>query len=91
MVSQMGERTIEAAYRTDGVETESTRGEMKAKPTAKWEGEILSIVSKRITPGGEMTITEKWSLGDDGKTMTIHSKWSSDRGEFEFKRVMDKQ
>jgi hypothetical protein len=91
MVTQMGERTIEAAYRTDGVETESIRGEMKAKSTAKWEGEALSIVSKMTTQGGDMTITEKWTLGEDGKTMTVHSKWSSDRGEFEFKRVMDKQ
>lgn len=91
MVSQMGERTTTATYKTDGTETESDRGQWKAKSTAKWEGSTLHIVSKITTQNGELTIDEKWTLSEDGKSITVASKWSSQMGEFESKRVMDKQ
>ncbi len=91
MAGQMGERTTEATYKTDGTETEADRGQWSAKSTAKWEGNVLNIVSKAKTQMGELTITEKWSLSEDGKSLTINAKWSSDRGEFETKRVLDKQ
>lgn len=91
MASQMGERTMESNYKTDGTETKTERGQWSAKSTCKWEGDALHIVSKMETQGGQLTITEKWTLGDDGKTLTILSKWSSERGDFESKRVLDKQ
>lgn len=91
MVGQMGERTTSATYRTDGTETETERGQWKSKSTAKWEGDTLHVVSKISTQNGELTIDEKWTLVDDGKALSIASKWTSQMGEFETKRVMDKQ
>lgn len=91
MVGQMGERTMSATYKTDGTETETERGQWKSKSTAKWEGDTLHIVSKMNTQNGELTIDEKWSVIEDGKAISITSKWSSQMGEFETKRVMDKQ
>jgi hypothetical protein len=91
MVNQMGERTTEATYKTDGTETEADRGQWRSKSTAKWDGNTLHIVSKASTQMGDLTITEQWNLSEDGKTLTVASKWSSERGEFESKRVLDKQ
>jgi hypothetical protein len=91
MAGQMGERTTTATYKTDGTETEADRGQWKAKSTAKWEGDTLHVVSKITTDNGELTIDEKWTLIEDGKALSIASKWTSQMGEFETKRVMDKQ
>jgi hypothetical protein len=91
MVGQMGERTTTATYKTDGTETQADRGQWKAKSTAKWEGNTLHVVSKITTDNGEMTIDEKWTLIEEGKALSIASKWTSQMGEFETKRVMDKQ
>lgn len=91
MAGQMGERTTESTYKTDGTETTVDRGQWSAKSTAKWEGDVLHIVSKASTQNGELTIDEKWTLGEGGKSLTIVSKWSSQMGEMEMKRVLDKQ
>lgn len=91
MAGQMGERTTTTDYNIGGPETESTRGEWKSKSTAKWQDGTLHIISKISTGNGELTIDEKWTLIENGKALSITSKWISQMGEFEAKRVMDKQ
>jgi hypothetical protein len=90
-VGQMGERTTEAAYKTDGTETTNRMGPNDSKSVAKWEGNVLSIITKASFQGNPFEMHSKWSLSADGKTLTMDQTMKSDRGEFALKRVLDKQ
>lgn len=66
-----------------------------AKVTAKWDGTALVLDSVQEMQGGQMEgtmkTTERWELSADGKTLTIASKMQGPMGEFDSKRVMEKQ
>ncbi len=73
-----------AKYALDGKETTS-QGEMgTAKLQAKFEKGVLKLTQKRTleTPMGSITIntTEKWTLSDDGKTLTVNTETATRRG-----------
>jgi hypothetical protein len=86
-----GEFTNEAAYTTDGKEctNKGRMGEMKS--TLKWEGDTLVIDTKADFQGNAVTITAKWTLSDDGKTLTVNTHFASSMGEGDSKTVFDKQ
>ena len=86
-----GEVTTDMAYTTDGKPStnKTPRGEVTG--AAKWEGDALTISSKREIQGMEITQNERWTLDEDGKTLTINNKINTPQGEFEIKIVMDKQ
>jgi len=89
---QMGERTMEAVYKTDGTETTNKGfGDSETKSTAKWDGSVLAIVTNMEFQGNKMTIESRWNLSADGKVLTMDQTMKSDRGEFNMKRVLDKQ
>jgi hypothetical protein len=90
-VGQQGEITTEMKYVTDGKEfvNKGPRGEVKS--VATWEAGKLVVKSKREVQGMEITITETWSLSEDGKNITIVNSISTPQGDFEAKIVMDKQ
>lgn len=91
-VGQMGERTMEAVYKTDGTETTNKGfGDSETKSTAKWDGSVLAITTNMEFQGNKMTMESRWSLSADGKVMTVDQTMKSDRGEFTLKRVLDKQ
>lgn len=90
-VGQMGERKSETVYKTDGTETTNRMGQNESKSVAKWEGKVLSIVTKGSFQGNSVEIHTKWSLSDDGKTLTMDQTFKSDMGEMASKRVLDKQ
>jgi hypothetical protein len=83
----------------DGKETESTGGfgNAKRKSTAKWsdDGKVLTIsfVLKLEMNGesNELKGTEKYSLSDDGKTLTLQSNSAGPMGDISSKAVYDKQ
>ncbi|MBE0657877.1 MAG: hypothetical protein IH602_09315 [Bryobacteraceae bacterium] len=91
MVSEYGDWNTEAAYTTDGKECVNKMREAESKSVLKWEADALAINTKAEFGGNPMTIDDKWSLSEDGKTLTIERKFSSDRGELIQKVVMDKQ
>jgi hypothetical protein len=91
MAGQMGEWKMEASYKTDGTETVNKMGPSDSKSTAKWEGKALVIVTKASWEGNAMEITGKWSLSEDGKTLTMDQKIRGDQGEFLMTWVMEKQ
>ncbi len=67
-------------------------GGITLKSTAKWDGETLVVVSKGTLPQqGDLTITDKWSLSKDGKTITIARLFSATMGEAEQTLILDKQ
>ncbi len=90
-VSAQGEFTAEMSYTTDGKSTtnKTPRGEVTG--SAKWDGDVLAIGSKRELQGMEITQNERWSLSADGKALTVENKINTPQGDFEIKIVLDKQ
>lgn len=88
---QGGEVTTDMAYTTDGKSSTNQTPMGEVTGAATWEGDALNIVNKRQFQGLEITQTEKWTLSEDGKTLTIDSRVSMPRGHVEMKIVMDKQ
>jgi hypothetical protein len=88
---QMGEVTAEMKYSTDGKETTNTVRGNQVKSTAKWEGDELTIAGKAQFNGADVTLNDRWSLSDDGKTITIHRHVNSPMGETDQKIVLEKQ
>ncbi|MBE0660777.1 MAG: hypothetical protein IH602_23995 [Bryobacteraceae bacterium] len=90
-----GDRTMDTEYTLDGKEQkqETPRGAVMYTP--KWEGNVVVIDSKRTmnVQGQQVEITgvERWSLSEDGKTMTVDSKMVAPMGELTMKAVFAKQ
>jgi len=89
--SERGEFTSNNAYTTDGKEcvNQGRMGEMKS--TLKWDGDALVIETKADFGGNAVTITDKWTLSEDGKTLTISRHFASPQGEGDAKQVYEKQ
>lgn len=90
-VSERGEFTSEAAYTTDGKECINKTRMGESKSTLKWDGDTLVIERKMDFQGNEVTITEKWTLSEDGKSLTQDQHFSSAQGEGDMKMVLEKQ
>ena len=88
--AQMGERNDEAEYATDGTERQWT-----TTAVVTWEGALIVFkTSRKVNMQGEQVEIkgeEKWSLSEDGKTLTVDAKLTAPMGEFQMKRVLDKQ
>jgi hypothetical protein len=89
--SQAGEGTFDFKYTTDGAETTNEIRGTPAKCTAKWEGDDLVITTKASFNGNDITLADKWSLSEDGKTLTINRHIKSPQGELDQKLAMEKQ
>jgi len=90
--SQMGDFDQQAAYTTDGKECANQGfGGSTTKSTVKWDGDTLVIETKGQFGDNEFTMTEKWSLSADGKSLTVARAFKSPMGEGEQKMVLDKQ
>lgn len=66
-------------YKLDGSESVNAMGQMQAKSVAKVDGDKLVVKTTRETPGGPMETTATYSLGADGKELTVVT--STPRGE----------
>ena len=90
--SQMGEFETQATYTTDGKEcTNQGFGGSTMKSVVKWDGDVLQIETKGQFGDNEFTMTQKWTLAADGKTLTVVQTFKSAMGEGEQKLVFDKQ
>lgn len=94
-VNQMGERTTDSKYTTDGKECVNGEGRGQSTSTLAWDGAVLVIKSTRkfSRDGEEMEIKgeDRWTLSADGKTLTAEMKMSTPMGDIVMKRVLDKQ
>jgi hypothetical protein len=90
MAGDFGEFSWEAAYTTDGKECTNTMRDSESKSVLKWEGDNLLINTKGSFGGNDMTISDKWNLSEDGKTLMIERKFSSSQGEMVQKLAMEK-
>jgi hypothetical protein len=89
--AQGNERKNEAAYKTDGSESVNKSGSGESKSVVKWEGANITIATKREIQGMTIEQNEKWTLSEDGKTLTIDGLLKAPQGELNLKMVMEKQ
>ncbi|MBI5087274.1 MAG: hypothetical protein HZB13_22070 [Acidobacteria bacterium] len=88
---QGNERTSDVAYTIDGAQHTVKMGQGEAKVTATWKGKVLEISAIREIQGNEIKSLEKWTLSEDGKTLTSENNISTPQGDFAMKWVLDKQ
>lgn len=82
-----GDRAFTATYSTDGKVTSQEVMGRTAQTLAKWEKEVLVI---DFNADGRKFV-RKFTLSEDGKTMTIAVHQSSDNGDRDEIVVMEKQ
>ncbi|MEK7404821.1 MAG: hypothetical protein AAB225_06905 [Acidobacteriota bacterium] len=86
-VGDSGERTFELAFTTDGKENTNSIGSIEIKSKVRWEGRDLLMEHT----AGEVTLKDKWTLSEDGKTLTLVRQWSGSQGETTQTLVSEKQ
>ena len=90
-VAEQGDMNTTFKYSTDGKETTNSMMGNDVKSTAVWEGKTLVIKSAGNFGGADVKFTDKWSLSDDGKTLTDLLAISAPQGDFEMTFVLVKQ
>jgi hypothetical protein len=90
VVSSQGERTNDVKYLTDGTEFSNTMFGQEVKGTAKWDGKTLIVTQKIDMQGTPATIVSKWTLSDDGKTITQEVTFSGPQGDMSRKAILEK-
>lgn len=68
---QTGSVTSDLVYSIDGKEWKNkTADGTEITSTLKWDGPVLVVTSTLATPQGDATITDRFAVSSDGKTMT---------------------
>jgi hypothetical protein len=70
IVNASGSTSSDLVYAVDGKPYKNTVGPNELTSTLKWDGATLVMTSQASTPQGEFTITDRYSLSADGKTLT---------------------
>ncbi len=86
-----GDQDMTFKYATDGTETTNSMMGNDVKSTATWDAKTLVIKSAANFGGADVKLTDKWSLSDDGKTLTDVLAISAPQGDFEITYVLLKQ
>jgi hypothetical protein len=86
-----GDQNVTSKYSTDGKETVNNFMGTEVKSKAHWDGKMLVIDSSLDAGGGPVKVTSKWSLSDDGKTLTDALNISSPQGDLDITYVLAKQ
>jgi len=86
-----GDMNMTMKYSTDGKETTNSLMGNDVKSKAAWDGKVLVISSAANFGGADVKLTDKWTLSDDGKTLTDVETISAPQGDFEMTFVLVKQ
>ncbi len=78
-------------YVTDGSEGSNAVMGNPLKYTAKWTGSTLVVETWGKFGQNEMRLTDKWSLSDDGKTVTILRHYEGNGGPQDQKLLFEKR
>jgi hypothetical protein len=88
---QTGETTSNLVYAVDGKPYKNMVGEIQLTSTLKWDGQTLVMVSMASTPQGDVTITDRYTLAEDGKTLTQDRTLTVQGQELKSKMVFARQ
>ena len=66
-----GEVKATIHYVVDGKPHKNTVGPNEVTSVLRWDGAVLEITSTLMTAQGELTILDRYTLSQDGKTMTV--------------------
>ncbi|HTL05382.1 MAG TPA: hypothetical protein VL241_06510 [Gemmatimonadales bacterium] len=91
VVSAAGETTSTLVYAVDGKPYKNMVGPSELTSTLKWDGQALVMVSTLTTPQGDVTITDKYTLSADGKTLNQARTLSAQGQEIAQTMVLTKQ
>jgi hypothetical protein len=86
-----GDQHDTRTYTTDGKEISYQANGADVKAAMTWDGDALQINAKASIQGMELTITDKVTLGDDGKTMTDAIHIDTGQGGIDLTLVFEKQ
>ncbi|HVN06353.1 MAG TPA: hypothetical protein VMT86_18150 [Bryobacteraceae bacterium] len=86
-----GDMNYDVSYTTDGKECVNKLGDNEFKSTLKWEGDDLVINTKGAFNGADFTALDRWTLSNEGKTMSVARHFSSSMGDLDMKLVFEKQ
>ena len=88
-----GKEQYDVQFSTDNKETVNKMGDNEAKVTAAWDAAILVVATKLNLKQMDMDIDikSKWSLSEDGKTLTQDAHVTTPQGEMDMKFVYAKQ
>jgi hypothetical protein len=68
--SAQGNFTADLLFVVDGKPHKNVVNGNELSTTLRWEGPVLVLVTVTQTDNGEATLTDRWSLSADGKTLT---------------------
>jgi hypothetical protein len=85
------DQTATFKYSTDGKETTNSMLGNDMKSKAVWEGKTLVVNSSMDAGGATVKLVSKYSLSDDGKTLTNALTINAPQGDFEMTFVLVKQ
>ncbi len=88
---QNGDITYDLIYTLDGRESTNTVRGNPIKSTVKWDGDALLIETRLKLQDNDIQMNDRWTLGEDGKTILIARHFKSAQGEADQKLVMVKQ
>jgi hypothetical protein len=86
-----GDMSYDMTYTTDGKESSNSIAGNDFKSTVTWDGDALAVATKGSIHGTDFTSKDRWTLSEDGKTLTVTQHFSSSMGEADLKMVFDKQ
>jgi hypothetical protein len=84
-------QTSTSKYSTDGKETTNTMMGNEVKSKAAWDGNVLVVNSNMDMGGAQLKMVAKYTLSDDGKTLTQTLSIDSPQGAFDLSFVLVKQ
>ena len=87
--SPLGVQETTRKYQTDGSETTFSAQGADVKTSAKWEGDVLVVISTVEMIG--ISYNDRMSLSPDGKTLTSTIAIGSPQGNVDVVVVFDKQ
>jgi hypothetical protein len=85
-----GEVVSELKLFTDGREFTNLMSGQELKGTAKWDGRTLILTQKISVQGADISVTQKWTLAEDGKSLLQNVAISVPQGEIRQKFVLEK-
>lgn len=76
VTTAQGESSSDLVYVVDGKPYKNMAGPTEVTSTLHWDGRVLVMESVAVTPQGEIQITDRYTLSEDGKTLTVQRTFS---------------